>query len=133
MESHPQALVGRWVRSWEEDAGDVRAYRRDTFAFPLSRRPRSVLELEPDGRAVSRTGGPADTLVGREGRWDVDDAGRLTVQWDAPEDAGLAAGPDAGVDADDGAAGAGAAPVAAEIVERSADLLRLRPLEGRID
>jgi hypothetical protein len=122
MPSHPEALAGRWVRSFEEDAGDVQAYRREGFDFPLSRRPRSVLELRPDGSVAGRAGGPADTLVGREGRWTIDDAGRLSVQWNAP-----------GLDAADGMAGEAAADAAAEIVEHSADLLRLRPLRGRLD
>jgi hypothetical protein len=110
MNSHPDPLVGQWVRSWEEDAGDVHAYRREGFDFPLSRRPRSVLELQADGRVVSRSGGPADTLVDREGRWEVGDPALLTLHWDSPGE-----------------------QTAAQIVELEDDLLRLRPLSGTID
>ena len=107
--SLPDALVGRWVRSWEEDAGDVQAYRREGFAFPLSRRPRSVIELMADGRVVSRSGGPADALVGKDGRWETTDPALLTVHWNSPDE-----------------------ETSAEIVERQEDLLRLRPLRGTI-
>lgn len=110
MSSDPDALVGRWVHSWEEDAGDLRTYRRGDFPFPLSRRPRSVLELRADGRVVNRSGGPADTLVGRDGRWEAGDPAHLTVRWDSPDD-----------------------ETAVEIVERQDDLLRLRLLRGAID
>jgi len=110
MNSHPQALVGRWVRSWEEDADDVRTYRREDFDFPLSRRPRSVIELRADGRVVGRSGGPADTLVGREGQWAAGDPARLTLRWDTAEE-----------------------ETAVEIVEHQEGLLRLRPLRGSID
>jgi hypothetical protein len=110
MSSHPDALVGQWVRSWEEDAGDVQVYRREGFHFPLSRRPRSVLELEADGRAVGRSAGPVDALVGREGRWAAGDPARLTLQWDELDDQAVA-----------------------DIVELDDDVLRLRPLSGTFD
>jgi hypothetical protein len=31
-----------------------------------------VLEFEPDHRVVSRVGGPDDSRIAREGRWDVE-------------------------------------------------------------
>ena len=110
MASHPGALVGRWVHSRDEDAGDVRTYRRDPSGLPLARRPRSVLELRADGRVLSRSGGPADTLVGRDGRWEASDLAHLILRWDAPD-----------------------GETEVEIVERQENLLRLRPLRGAID
>jgi hypothetical protein len=42
-----------------------------------------VLELEPDGRIVSRIGGPADSRIAREGRWVVEPGNRmfLRIAW----------------------------------------------------
>ena len=110
MNSHPDPLVGRWTHSWEEDFGDVRTYRRAGFTFPLSRRPRHVIDLMADGRVVSRSGGPADAMVAREGRWNARDLVLLTLHWEPPEE-----------------------ETALEIVEQQQDLLKLRQLRGTID
>jgi hypothetical protein len=109
MDANPDALVGRWVHSWEEDSGDVRTYRRAGFAFPLSRRPRHIIELMADGSFESRSGGPADARVVRDGRWEARDLVLLTLHWEPPEETVL------------------------EIAEQPEDLLKLRPLRGIFD
>jgi|SRR5688572_11904174 hypothetical protein len=83
----PDALVGRWIHSWEEDSGENRTYRREGFDFPLSRRPRQVVDLMADGHFVSRSGGPADATVAREGRWEARNSVLLTLQQDPDAEA----------------------------------------------
>jgi hypothetical protein len=49
-----------------------------------------VLEFAPDHRVVSRVGGPADSRITREGRWDVEpgEPTRLRLGWrDTPQPA----------------------------------------------
>jgi hypothetical protein len=85
MVLNPQSLclVGRWVHSREEDIEHTRTYRPSGWSLPMSRLPRHVLELEPDGRVVSRVGGPADSRIAREGRWNVEPGEpiRLRLDW----------------------------------------------------
>ena len=49
-----------------------------------------MLEFKPDGHVVSRVGGPADSRISREGRWDVEsgDSSLLRIDWqDTPQPA----------------------------------------------
>ena len=60
MRAMSSAVPGRWVHSREEDTEHVRTYRPSHWSLPLSRVPRHLLELEPNGRVVSYVGGAAD-------------------------------------------------------------------------
>jgi hypothetical protein len=77
------ALLGRWVHSREEDTEHLRTYRPSHWSLPLSRVPRHLLELEPNGRVVSYVGGAADSRAGREGRWNLEsrDSNLLRLVW----------------------------------------------------
>jgi len=83
MSPVPSCLPGRWVHAREEDTERTRTYRPSGWPLPLSRLPRHVLELDPDRRVVSRVGGPADSRIAREGRWDVEPGEpiRLRLEW----------------------------------------------------
>ncbi len=72
MTEVPSCLLGKWVHAREEDTEGSRTYRPSGWPLPLSRLPRHVLEFEPDHGTVSRVGGPADTRIGHEGRWDIE-------------------------------------------------------------
>src|SRR5438309_732204 len=88
MNKVPSCLPGRWVHSWEEDTESTRTYRPSSWSLPQSRSPRQVLELEPDGRIVSRVGGPADSRIAREGRWNIEwnESSVLRIDWqDTPQ------------------------------------------------
>ncbi len=82
MSPVPPCLVGRWVHSREEDTEGTRTYRPSRLPLPLSRLPRHVLEFEVEHRVVSRVGGPADSRVAREGRWDVETGQPLLLRLD---------------------------------------------------
>jgi hypothetical protein len=79
----PSGLLGRWVYSREGASTDVRVYRPSGWPLPPSRLPRHVLEFEPDHHVISRVGGPADSRIVREGRWDVEpgDPSLLRLDW----------------------------------------------------
>jgi hypothetical protein len=90
MDPMPPCLLGRWVHSREEDSERSRTYRPSGWPLPLSRLPRHVLEFEADRRVISRVGGPADSRIAREGRWDVEpgEPTRLRLDWqDTPQPA----------------------------------------------
>lgn len=78
----PSCLLGRWVHSREEDSEHTRTYRQSGWPLPLSRLPRHVLEFEPERRVVSRVGGPADSRIAREGRWDVEPGEPIRLRFD---------------------------------------------------
>ncbi len=80
MSVEPSCLLGKWVHAREEDTESSRTYRPSGWPLPLSRLVRHMLEFEPDHRVVSRVGGPADTRIGREGRWNVEPGEPLLLQ-----------------------------------------------------
>jgi len=78
-----KALTGRWIHSWEEDTEGSKAFRRIGFDFPLSRRPRQIIEMIDDGRVIIYSGGMTDARdVIREGRWNVTNSSRLIFRWE---------------------------------------------------
>jgi hypothetical protein len=62
----PDEVFGRWYLSGPESTGAADVYRPEV---PKSRGPQKALELRPDGTYVEYVSGPADALVGTEGRW----------------------------------------------------------------
>jgi len=77
-------LEGRWLHSWEEDSSGIRTYRPSVWPFPLSRRPRHILEFEPGQHVVSHVGGSSDSRIQHKGHW-VAEAGEsmlLRIEWD---------------------------------------------------
>lgn len=112
MSPVPPCLLGRWVHSREEDTERTRTYRPSGWPLPLSRLPRQVLEFEPDRRVVSRVGGPADSRIAREGRWDVEPGEPilLRLDWrDTPQ------------------------PALIEVITCSKELLQVRVVGGSIE
>jgi hypothetical protein len=74
--------------------------------------PRHVLEFEPDRRVVSRAGGPADSRIPREGRWDIEPGEpiRVRLEWrDTPQ------------------------PALIEVITCSKELLQIRVVGGSIE
>jgi hypothetical protein len=59
----------RWVHVFEEDTAEGAVYRPEDADLPLSRRPREVLELAPDGTAHVLVPGPDDRLQKQAARW----------------------------------------------------------------
>ena len=47
----PKLFEERWLHAYEEDAASGQVYRPESWDFPLSRRPREVIELHSDGKA----------------------------------------------------------------------------------
>lgn len=68
-----------WVHVFEEDTADVRVFRPEDAAIPLSRRPRQRLELRPDGSATLSTPGADDRPVPQPARWTEED-GEIVVR-----------------------------------------------------
>ena len=105
-------LLGRWVHSREEDTERTRTYRPSGWPLPLSRLPRHVLEFEPDHRVVGRLGGPVDSRIAREGRWEVEPGEPILLRlaWrDTPQ------------------------PALIEMITCSKELLQVRVVSGSIE
>jgi hypothetical protein len=62
----------RWVHLYEEDTPAGEVYAPETGPIPLSRRPRTRLDLKPDGSATISTGGADDRPVAEPARWTHD-------------------------------------------------------------
>jgi hypothetical protein len=75
----PDALVGSWVHSHEEDTPAEMVFRPASFHFPPSR-GRRAFELKPDGSYVESGPGPADRPLQTYGRWTLEGPGRLKLQ-----------------------------------------------------
>jgi hypothetical protein len=77
-----QTIARAWTHSHEEDAEGRIVYRSSEYAFPPGRRPRTTLELAPDGQ-LRYSGGPApdDRRTPYTGSWALaDDELRLQVE-----------------------------------------------------
>jgi hypothetical protein len=59
----------RWVHVFEEDTPEGQVYRPETAKIPLSRRPRTRLELDKDGSARLYVAGPDDRFIEQPGTW----------------------------------------------------------------
>ncbi len=59
MGAGAQNLVGTWMHSFEEDTDSEQVYRRDSYPFPPSRRPRDTLDFGA-GQMMTAMPGPDD-------------------------------------------------------------------------
>ena len=66
----PQTLFQRWTESHEENAGDVRVYHPDSYAFPPARGRRGI-ELREDGTFIHYGIAPEDGTMSVNGEWKV--------------------------------------------------------------
>lgn len=80
MNPLPNEIFRKWGHSFEEDAGDVRAYRPAEFDFPRAR-GRAGIEFRPDGKFIEWAIGPGDAQKGIEGQWQVEGPGRMRVSF----------------------------------------------------
>jgi hypothetical protein len=77
-EGPPAALFRRWVRSHEEDAGDIEVFRPQGFDFPPAR-GRPELEINEDGTLTAYQIGPGDGLEPVKGTWTATTASSLEL------------------------------------------------------
>jgi hypothetical protein len=80
----PDALVGAWLHSHEEDTPTTTVYRKADYDFPPSR-GRQGFELSHDGTLAQKTIGPADRGQHVRGTWRLTPQGCLELL--APGDA----------------------------------------------
>ncbi|MGH7460053.1 MAG: hypothetical protein ACREMA_03370 [Longimicrobiales bacterium] len=69
----------RWVHVYEEDTERGAVYRPEDTDIPLSRRPRTQLELGADGSARVFVPGPDDRLREQSATWG-EEAGDLVIR-----------------------------------------------------
>lgn len=67
-----EVFATTWVHVAERDTADGEVYVPDSERIPLSRRPRTRLELRQDGTATLYEGGPDDRPRGRPATWTSD-------------------------------------------------------------
>jgi hypothetical protein len=66
-------IAREWVHSHEEDTEDAQVFRPAGFAFPRGRRPRTSIDLRPQGRVSLRDGpAPDDRRSAEDGTWAVE-------------------------------------------------------------
>jgi hypothetical protein len=65
------SLLGRWVRSHEDDTEHELVFRPESYDFPPSR-GRTAIELRPDGTYVESAPGPVDVPEEHSGRWTLE-------------------------------------------------------------
>ena len=80
MAAVSNCLLRRFARVAGPDDGVV--VDRPSAALPRERKPRSVLELTPDGALVQAVPGPADARVEQAGRWIEAGTDRLILRWE---------------------------------------------------
>lgn len=73
-------LERTWLHAHEEDQGDVRVYRPNTYAFPPSR-GRTGFAFDHNGLFTQYDIAPTDGIEGRKGRWTAasDHSVRITL------------------------------------------------------
>jgi hypothetical protein len=67
-----EAILGHWVHSHEDDAGDQKVFRPASYQFPPSR-GRSWFQLKPGGALVEGGPGPTDRATSSTGYWNLAD------------------------------------------------------------
>ena len=75
----PKLFEERWLHAYEEDAASGRVYRPESWDFPLSRRPREVIELHSDGKAKLFLPGEEDRPRPVNGSW-TDEQGTIVIR-----------------------------------------------------
>jgi len=73
------SLCRHWVHSFEEDTGEIRVYRPESYKFPLAR-GRVSMELKNDGALTGFQIGRNDVPAPEIGSWQVQD-GRLLINY----------------------------------------------------
>ena len=106
MPELPAELMRGWMRSQEEEAGDVQVYRPHNWAFPPARGRRG-LEFRPGGELLVSGPGRADRPQAETGRWEAAGEGRVRLTLPAGGEQEL------------------------ELVSVEPDRLTVRPVEGR--
>ncbi|RTQ50247.1 hypothetical protein EJV47_11510 [Hymenobacter gummosus] len=71
-------LTRTWLHAHEEDQGDVRVYRPNTYNFPPSR-GRTGFMFEQNGLFTQYDIAPTDGVEGRKGLWSVVDEHTVRV------------------------------------------------------
>lgn len=61
----------KWVRSHEDDSGNIEAYRPESYKFPPSRGRRGFKMLK-DNSFINYEIAPTDGIIERKGRWEVE-------------------------------------------------------------
>lgn len=74
-------LTRTWLHAHEEDQGDVRVYRPNTYNFPPSR-GRTGFAFEQNGLFTQYDIAPTDGMQGRKGQWAVKDEHTLRITLD---------------------------------------------------
>ncbi len=78
MSDLPDAVLGLWLHSHEEDTASARVYRSADYAFPPAR-GRDAVEFRANGAYVEYSSGPDDRGLAVEGRWRQVGGGRVEV------------------------------------------------------
>ena len=76
MADLPPELFQHWMRSHEEESGDVQVYRPADYPFPPARGRRGF-ELKRDGELVLYGPGPPDKPEATTERWSPAGSGRV--------------------------------------------------------
>lgn len=79
--SQLRQLERTWLHAHEEDQGDVRVYRPNTYAFPPSR-GRTGFAFEHNGLFTQLDIAPTDGIEGRKGRWTAENDHTLRISLD---------------------------------------------------
>jgi len=85
--SSPQLkqLERTWLHAQEEDQGDVRVYRPNTYAFPPAR-GRTGFQFDHNGLFTQYDIAPTDGLEGRKGQWKADGSTKVVISLDDKRD-----------------------------------------------
>lgn len=78
-------LERTWLHAHEEDEGDVRVYRPNTYAFPPSR-GRTGFAFDHNGLFTQFDIAPTDGLEGRKGKWTAENDHTLRITLDDKKD-----------------------------------------------
>ncbi|RSK51414.1 hypothetical protein [Hymenobacter rigui] len=83
--SQMKSLERTWLHAHEEDQGDVRVYRPNTYAFPPSR-GRTGFAFDHNGLFTQYDIAPTDGIEGRKGRWTAENDHTLRISLDDKKD-----------------------------------------------
>ncbi|WP_022822390.1 hypothetical protein [Hymenobacter norwichensis] len=78
-------LERTWLHAHEEDEGDIRVYRPNTYAFPPSR-GRTGFAFDHNGLFTQFDIAPTDGLEGRKGKWTAENDHTLRITLDDKKD-----------------------------------------------
>ncbi|GAB3305925.1 hypothetical protein [Hymenobacter tenuis] len=81
-----QQLERTWLHAHEEDQGDIRVYRPNTYAFPPSR-GRTGFAFDHNGLFTQYDIAPTDGIEGRKGRWQAEGDNTIRIMLDDKRDA----------------------------------------------